>query len=234
MEYRIAICDDDKTAREYLYQLIILWSKEKESGAHVFCNLYSSSEEFLFYYEEDKSYDILLLDIEMKEMNGVDLAKRIRLENKELIIIFITGYSEYITDGYDVEALHYLLKPIQEDKLYMILDRAKDKIKKNEKALYLDTSTGVNRLLINEIRYIEVRLNYISIYGGETYTIKKTLSSMEKELDNRFVRCHRSYMVNLYYIRKIMRNEIILEDNTSIPLSKSYYELVNQAFINYF
>lgn len=113
--YKIAICDDNKAQIEFLSAAVLHWGEKRDIHPQIFT--FENGESFLFQYTEDKSFDILLLDIEMRQLNGVQLAKTIRRENKEVQIIFITGYMDYISDGYDVEALHYLLKPVSEEKL---------------------------------------------------------------------------------------------------------------------
>ena len=113
----IAICDDEQAEIDYLSTLVNQWASRK--GVAIQLNEFPSAESFLFAYEGQHT-DILLLDIEMGGMDGVTLAKKIRLMNKEVQIIFVTGYMEYIADGYDVEALHYLLKPVSEEKLVLL------------------------------------------------------------------------------------------------------------------
>ncbi len=170
----------------------------------------------------------------MGKMNGVELAKKIRAKNKEVQIIFITGYNDYISDGYDVEALHYILKPVQKEKLYEVLFRACERLKGREAALFLELPDGMARIPFYEIRYIEVRANYVTVYGEEEITIKTTLSSLEKKLDGSFFRVGRSYIINMEYIRKITKKDVILKDETKVPISRGYYEKLNRAFIDYF
>lgn len=232
MIYKIAICDDEKIDTEYLCRLVEKWAADSKYTIKI--KLFLSAEEFLFHYEEDKTWHILLLDIEMGKMNGVELAKKIRAKNKEVQIIFITGYNDYISDGYDVEALHYILKPVQKEKLYEVLSRACERLKGREAALFLELPDGMARIPFYEIRYIEVRANYVTIYGEEEITIKTTLSSLEKKLDGSFFRVGRSYIINMEYIRKITKKDVILKDETKVPISRGYYEKLNRAFIDYF
>jgi DNA-binding LytR/AlgR family response regulator len=185
----------------------------------------------LFSYEDNKAVDILLLDIQMGEMDGVELAKRIRADNKEVQIIFVTGYMEYIADGYDVEALHYLLKPVTEEKLEAILNRALVKLAGNERAIYINRGSENIRIPVYEIRYLEVRHNYVTVCANEEFTVKKTLMEMEKELDDSFFRTGRSHVVNLKYIRKVTKTEVHLKDGTLIPLSRGLYNKLNRAMI---
>ena len=232
MNFHIAICDDELSIIQHIEYLVEKWGKS--SGHLLKIEKYPSSEAFLFHYAEDKSYDILLLDIEMSGINGVELARKIRESNREVQIIFITGYMDYIIQGYDVEALHYLMKPVNEEKLYSVLNKAAERLKKQEKVLLLFTDGEMVRIPLYEIEYISVDKNYTTIHGKNNYTIKRTLTDIETELDPRFYRVGRSYIVNLQSIKKITRREIFLKSGTSIPLSRNHYEPLNRAMIKYF
>lgn len=107
MYYQIAICDDSKIDAEYITTLVKSWAQEANISVHI--DTLPSAEAFLFHYAEKKDYDILLLDIEMGAIDGVTLAKTLRKENDTIQIVFLTGYSDYISEGYEVAALHYLL-----------------------------------------------------------------------------------------------------------------------------
>ena len=226
-QYKIAICDDSAADIEYIQTLVREWAGEKSVRIKGF----SSAEAFLFHYEEEKDFDILLLDIEMAAMDGVSLAKRIRRDNEGVQIVFITGYSDYIADGYDVAALHYLLKPVKKEQFFQVLDRAAEKVKKNEKELLLKTPEGTVVMPVGEIRYLEVQQNYVTLHGKTDVTIKRTLGEFEKELDERFFRLGRSYMVNLNFVRRISRTEVLLSDGSRIPLPRGQYEALNRAII---
>lgn len=232
MSYKIAICDDIEKDRDYISSLVQGWAERERLIVQI--QTFPSAEAFLFHYEDEKDFDILLLDIEMEKLNGVELAKRIRVENKEVQIVFISGYNDYISDGYDVEALHYILKPVHLDKLFEVLNRACEKVKKNEQALLLELSDGTVRIPLYTIRYIEVRSNYVTIHAEEDISIKSTLSAMEQKLDDGFFRIGRSYIVNMKYIQKITKSEVLLSNGKSVPLPRGSYESLNRAFIKYF
>ncbi len=232
MKYRIAICDDVRADANYLCGIVETWAQK--SNVAVELKTFPSAEAFLFAYAEDKLWHILLLDVEMGKMSGVELAKTVRRENKELQIVFVTGYSDYISDGYDVEALHYLVKPVSEEKLMAVLDRAVQRLIRSERALFFDAHGEAVRIPLREIRYFEVRQNYVTIHAGQEYVLKKTLGELEKELDNGFFRTGRSFVVNLSYIRKITKTEVHLSDDTAIPLPRGMYEALNRAMIRHF
>lgn len=224
-----ALCDDEPAARDFLTRLIRQWAQRR--GVAVSISADPSAEAFWFRYTEDKSIDILMLDIEMGGMNGVALAKKIRAQNREMQIIFVTGYSLYIADGYDVEALHYLIKPVTEEKLFGVLDRAMLKLAQNERALLLETGGETLRVPLYEIRYLDVQRNYVTVHAKEDITVKTPLSVLEKETDEAFFRAGRSLIVNLTYIRKVTKTDIQLTDGTLLPLPRGMYEKINRAMI---
>lgn len=233
MIYQIAICDDEPTICNLLKSAVRKWSRMKEKKIKV--QTFSSAESFLFTYEEDKSFHILLLDIEMPGMNGVDLAQIIREQNKSIQIIFVTGYMDYIAQGYDVEALHYLLKPINEDKLFEVLDKACERISVSEKVLYIESSGEMVQVPLHSILYAEVDKNYVTLYTNQgKYTKKQTLTDLEKELDEGFFRTGRSFLVNLIHIKRTSKTEVELKNGHTIPLSRGKYDAINEAIINYF
>ncbi|MCD7738172.1 MAG: LytTR family DNA-binding domain-containing protein [Lachnospiraceae bacterium] len=229
MAYRIAVCDDSPIDLQYNIQLIRDWAAERQTSVRI--EDFPSSEGFLFRYAEEKSFDILLLDIEMGAMDGVTLARQIRRENQTIQIIFITGYSDYIAEGYEVEALHYLMKPLNQEKLFHVLDRAVEKLKTTERCLNLEISGEMVRLPFYEIRYLEVHQNYVTVCARENYTVKRTLSDFEKELDERFFRVGRAFILNLNQVRRVTRKEVILSDGTALPLPRGAYEALNRAII---
>ena len=132
MVYRVAIVDDSTTDAAFVKGILDQWASQRQVSIQA--EVFSSAESFLFRYAEDKDWDILLLDIEMGAMDGVTMAKRVRQNNEAVQIVFITGYSDYIAEGYEVAALHYLMKPVNRDKLLTILDRAMEKRKQRNGA----------------------------------------------------------------------------------------------------
>ena len=231
MRYKIAICDDMEEDVKYISSAVNQWAEKENITVDI--ETFPSAESFLFRDAEQKAFDILLLDVEMPSMNGVELAKRIRKENDAVQIIFITGYTDYIAEGYEVSALHYLVKPLSETKLFEVLNRAVLKIRKNEKSLFLSLSGEMVRTPIYEIKYLEVQQNYVTVHSKKDYTVKKTLGEFERELDERFYRMGRSFIVNLSCIDKITKTDVFLSDGSVIPLPRGQYGPLNKAFITH-
>ena len=226
---KIAICDDSAVDRDYTAGMVEAWARDR--GISLILRKFPSAEAFLFQYAEEKDWDILLLDIEMGALDGVSMAKTVRKENEAVQIVFLTGYSDYIAEGYEVAALHYLMKPIKSEKLRVVLDRAAEKRKQQDRCLNLELSGEMVRLPFYEIRYLEVRQNYVTLHAKREYTVKRTLGEFEKELDQRFFRVGRSLILNLKDVRRVTRTEVRLSDGTVLPLPRGAYEPLNRAII---
>ncbi|OPJ64380.1 LytR/AlgR family response regulator transcription factor [Clostridium oryzae] len=230
----IAIVDDENVQALLLSKMVNQWVLNNNKTATI--KLFSNSESFYFAWCEDKSFDILLLDIQMKGMNGIELAKEIRKTDDKLSLIFVTGLSDYMNLGYDVSALHYLIKPVDETKLFSCLDKACGRIRK-EPSFIVVTTEGENvRIPKSEIVSAEAFGHYIKLETLKaSYEIKLNISELEKVLDkDYFIRCHRSYIAGIRYISKIGKKELTLENGRNIPVSRSLYHSVNQAFIKFF
>ena len=226
---KIAICDDSAVDRDYTAGMVEAWARDR--GILLILRKFPSAEAFLFQYAEEKDWDILLLDIEMGALDGVSMAKTVRKENEAVQIVFLTGYSDYIAEGYEVAALHYLMKPIKSEKLRVVLDRAAEKRKQQDRCLNLELSGEMVRLPFYEIRYLEVRQNYVTLHAKREYTVKRTLGEFEKELDQRFFRVGRSLILNLKDVRRVTRTEVRLSDGTVLSLPRGAYEPLNRAII---
>ena len=232
MKYKTAICDDDAAQRTHLAKIVNEWA---EQGRHLIeIKEYSGAEAFLFDYAEEKDFDILLLDIEMDGMDGVTLAKELRQANEALHIVFITGYPDYIAEGYDVAALHYLMKPVKKEKLAEVLDRAVQMSKKILPSLLVTTDRETLRILLDDIYYVEAQGHYMSVHTAkEEYRLRMTVSEMAEKLGEGFYRCSRSYVVGLRHVSRITKSEVILENKVSLPLGRGQYNEMNQKLIDY-
>lgn len=230
MKYQFAICDDEDAAASHIQSLASLWARR--SGVSLETERFPSAEAFLFRYEEKSDFDLLLLDIEMTGMDGVSLAKRIRRNNEDIQIVFITGYTDYIAEGYEVSALHYLVKPVDEDKFFEVLTRAVSRLKRNEPLLTLELPEETVCLPFREIRWIEVSHNYATVHARRDYNVKRSLGELEKVLDGRFFRVGRSFILNLAFVRRVARTEAELVTGERIPLPRRQYDKLNQTIIS--
>ncbi len=230
-KYKIVICDDEQNQIEHIASIVTSWSAHE--GHHCEIRTFASAEAFLFEYEEDKAYDILLLDVEMKNMNGIELAKRIRKDNSRAEIIFITSHFEFVGEGYEVDALHYLIKPIFEDKLTQVLNKAAEKLSVEPPAVVISCEGETIKLYESDILYVESLLHYVVIHTKDKeYKIKESISSFEEKLSDDFYRIHRSYVVSLKNITRISRTSVNI-GKSELPLSRGKYDDINRAFIEH-
>ncbi len=232
MEYKLAIVDDEAGQRSFVKELAVLWAKKTRHLVEI--REYETAEAFLFEYEEKKDYDILLLDIEMPGINGIELAKRIRQENTSVQIIFITGFYDYFSDGFDVSALHYLIKPVDERKLLPVLDKAAANLNYRQRSVLLSTAEADIKVPLADITYVESENVYVVVHTVHgTYRMRTTLAKFAEQLDDTFLKVHRSFMVGLKYIKKITRTEITMLSGDTVPMSRGMYAEVHGALVKY-
>ena len=230
MVYHIAICDDEAEQAERLKDIAQGWAKENGADCTVTC--FSSAEALWFAYAEDKEFDIFLLDVEMKTMSGIQLAKWLRSEGCRGEIIFITSHFEFMGEGYEVDALHYLVKPVSPEKVFSVLTRAAGKLAIKPPFVVISQEGEAVKLYEGEILYVESFLHDLVIHTtGQEYRIKERISAFEQKLSEDFFRVHRSYLVNLKKIRCIGRTAVTLESGSTVPVARGKYDDINRAFI---
>ncbi|MBQ9120758.1 MAG: response regulator transcription factor [Clostridia bacterium] len=232
MYLRVGICDDEPIQTEYVASIVHGWADVR--GNRVETVAFSSAEAFLFEYAEDRSYDILFLDIEMDKMNGIELAKRIRTENEDVQIVFVTGYPDFIGEGYEVSALHYLMKPVGREKLYAVLDRAAAAREKGRRYLLLPDGKKLFRVAAEDLVYGESDGHYVLLHTEQdTHRLRMTVPELDHHLGEGFCRISRSFVVGLPHVRRIGKTGVVLDNGTELPLGRGMYDEVSQAFVKY-
>ncbi|WP_250672993.1 LytTR family DNA-binding domain-containing protein (plasmid) [Paraclostridium ghonii] len=226
----IAICED-----ELHYRLKVKAILEEILNLNsINCNIYefSCGEDLLKNYP--KNLDILIMDIQMKLINGMDTARRIREFDENLEIIFMSSFSEFMQEGYEVKAYRYILKPINE-KIFSknILPCIEEIIRNRNNYLTLNVKNYIDRIRIDSIIYIETARPNILIYTfNNMYTIKMSISKIENILKKYgFFRCHNSYIVNLKLVES-MNSSFIIVEGKEIPISKYRLKELKLAITN--
>ena len=232
----IAICEDKIEELDIINKFIDNWSKKNNIQVNI--DKYQSAESFLFEWIDYNKYDVIFLDIKMKKVSGIELSNLIREKNKIVDIVFTTGIFEHVLHGYNVGAMQYLLKPISQNNVHLCLNRVLDRIESiNKLSQFMIIKTPKENIKLNydEIYYFEMFSPNIIIYTiKEKIILRKAISEIEKDLRCKsFIRCHRSYIVNLRYVKSISKNTFILENGESIPISRHKYKEVNNYYINY-
>ena len=180
--------------------------------------------------------DAVFADIQMPGLDGMEMVRKLREKDTKVPVVFTTGNADYMQEGYEVEALNYLLKPLSAEKVSACLDRM---LRRHEAAEYLVAQTldGVRKLPLEAVNYCEAagHNTEFGLAGGEKIFSLSSLSKLEKELaDKGFVKCHRSYLCNISNLNRITPDTLIFDDGTGIPVSRRLYQTVNRAFIDRF
>lgn len=228
---RIGICDDEKKAREALEFCLLALLHEKDNDLSI--QEFSNGEEVLsFIVKHPGELDILFLDIEMPGLNGMETAKRIRKKDLELILIFVTGYGDYVFQGYQVDALDYVMKPVKRDKLSRVLKRALGKLHLMENEVFLiQSKEGMFRIPKRQILYFySDRRKVTAVTRGREYSYYGKLDEAENELGNGFVRIHQRYLVQAQAVDHVEDGQVVLGE-ARLPISRSYRQEAMLAFV---
>lgn len=235
---RIAYCEDEPAQAALVRAMILQWAESRKITAEVI--LYESAEEFLFK-NEVFAYDIVFLDIAMRQMNGVELARAIRGKDRALPIAFLTADRTFAIEGYELHAVRYLLKPVAMEKLGSLLDELLETAEADAQdtdCITVGEKGAVRKISESSICYIEVLGHYTQLHlqDSSAVRVKESLASVAAMLHQKelFVKCHRSFVVNLRYVEKISRAACGLSDGTVLPVSRNSYQELNERFIQYY
>lgn len=215
---RIAVCDDEAYMLDDINKRLFEYMNLK--GLDFKIELFSSGKALL---QSSLSFNLLFLDIQMEEPDGLKTAKLLRNRGFKGIIIFVTVLKDYVFESFEVEAYDFLLKPLREDRFLHTMDRAVNTLKKRfDKTVLVRKGTDCRVISFDDIIYCEVmgRKTYLHTQKGETIDYYCKLEDLERTVDHRFFRCHRSYLVNLDQVRGLKDGYAILASGESIPVSR--------------
>lgn len=228
---KIAICDDEeRSVRKIREDLTSLQTCDDEFSFDEF----SDGRSLLSEFTEGK-YAVIVLDIEMKGLNGLETAEFIRSIDDKVIIIFLTSYEKFACQGYEVRAFRYILKT-QPHSIYMKqLDDAIREYYRNTRYIITSVNGRDEKLLTDDILYLEVFSHKIQIHTKtENYVVKGTLSEYEAQLsDSLFARIDKSSLVNIINIDYIRRNEVMLINGETLFASRNHIKNIKESFMNY-
>ena len=232
--FRVAICEDEKVILDFESSLVKKWAEGPLCKGSYELDTYISSEQFLFECEDKEPYDVLIFDIQMKNMNGMELAKTLRKRGCDSVIIFVTGVPDYAIEGYEVGAVRYILKPVKPEVLNGLLDAAfTERTKKAEEYFVLGQGADVERIPFGKIIYIEACGHYVHLKGIDFERewkagFTETISAFN---DKDFFCLRRGLSVNLMHVERITRTECILDNGETLPVARGVYKDLNDAFI---
>lgn len=224
----LLLCDDEiEFTKEFAKQLEgYFLSRQVSFQLFVFSN----GEDLL---KSDISPDIIFLDIKMGGLSGIETARILRKNQNRSKIIFLTAYKQYVFDAFDVDASHYLIKPVKEEKLEAVLDHVMKQLT-SAKTQFLTVQSGscIQRFSYTDILYLEVRNRKVTIHSQVgTVDFYEKLDTLEKCLPVHFFRCHRSFIVNMDFVARICKTDLFLSNGELIPVSKRKYQDFSIAFM---
>ena len=228
---RIAVCEDNEIHRDILEHLLNRYFSERSIPFALIP--YEYGKNFLYDMEEGSFFDVTFLDIYMEDAMGNEIAHKLRAMGYQGEIVFLTASPDFAIESYDVDACGYLLKPLDYEKLKMVMDRIS---RNTDPCTYqIRQRTTMTKLVYHEILYIESsnsKCIFHTASGGE-YTVYKTLNTIEKELgDRRFLRCHQSFLVNMDHIKQIGK-QFLLSNGDYVPIRQRGVKPVRQAYMDY-
>lgn len=231
---RIAICDDDN---KDLLQIASLLESYRNSRKVQLSYVSFQNAMDLLASMDIRDYDLILLDMLMPGINGMEAAREIRERNSRVQIVFLTSSPEYAVESYSVRAYYYILKPASEEKFFLILDKLMDDFRKPEDALLLKTQSSVFSLPYGKMEYIEVSAKKLYFYltDGSMREVTGKLADYEQALLKRpgFMKVHRSYLVNLQWVKELHQGELITVSGRHVPVSRAAYPQVRTAYTHF-
>jgi len=230
--YKILICDDDTLFLEQIRKGVIKAIGEKIKEIQLF----SDKESFEFYLaDHHNETNIVIMDIRLGKDSGIELARRVHECQPRSQIIFVSGYEGYYMDVYDVDHVYFLRKPVDVGHLQRALERAAERLYDLKiRTLVISNKQGIHNIPLNEILYFENERRRVHIHtiDGEVIFYGRFDELMTK-LDRRFMRCHNSYIVNISRVKELCNRKFNFGQERYVPISKSYFNDVKEAFINY-
>ena len=226
---RIAVCDDEELFRIEFKSVLDKVLINAEYDIDTFSGGSSLYEAFL-----KNPFDLVFLDIEMPGIDGITLAKRLRAVSENVQIVFLTSHIEYALEGYEVNALRYLVKPVDMNKLSEVLKYIQDK-KNNSRQIMIKQEGEDIVIDISDIIYMESMDKNVRIVTSKSeYITRYNISDYEEELKNSgFLRIHRGYLISLSKVKKIVKNDVVMDGDISLPVSRSNMKTLKDALYAY-
>lgn len=226
---KVAICDEDKECSVLLYGLV----KRQEPDSEVF--RFYSVRQFL---ESGQHYDIMLLDIGMEDMRGIEAARALRINGADTVLIFVTARKEYAVEAFEVSAFYYLLKPVSEEKFCDVFEGACREARRLEALkggqLFFRTKTRNYTMQKKDILYVESAKRKVEIHTlRENIIVYATMRHMEEQLGGDFFRCHRGYLVNMAHVAGYGAGVIELKNGVKIYLARDKYSEFVRVYTGY-
>lgn len=226
---RIAICDDEERYRIELKTILDKLLANADYDIDTFADGEHLNEAF-----SSLPYDLVFLDIEMPSVDGITLAKKIRARSEKVFIVFLTGHIEYALEGYEVNALRYLTKPVDIDKLKEVIKYVQDKQAGSHQIIIKEDGEDI-LIEINDVIYMESMNQNVRIVTSKgEHIIRYNIGDFEEELKNDgFFRIHRGYLISLSKVKKLAKNDVVMDGDITLPVSRNNAKPLKDAFYSF-
>ncbi|MCI9081313.1 MAG: response regulator transcription factor [Lachnospiraceae bacterium] len=228
---KIAVCDDETVVCRQISDQI------RRVYPSFYVQEFYSGEELL---KDASQFQIIFLDIRLGGMNGIETARQIRKESSKTVLVFLTAVEEYVFQAFDVEALHYLLKPLKKEKFFQVMELAVKKAeeglpdKKKQRSIIIKAGAVTRKIEIDEIIYAEIQNRKVTVHTAEgKLEYYGKLSELLKELGENFICPHRSYLVNFAYVSSYCATSITLDNGAEVFLAKQRYKDFVKQYLQY-
>ena len=232
---KYVVCDDEKIQVDLVCKYIQEYAQKNKQKTEIY--RYYDCHNLWWDLESGLKADLLLLDIQMEDLNGIELARLMRKNQFFHMLCFISGSKEYVFEGYDVDAIAYLLKPYEKDQLFRVLDKAQKLVQNTDDFNIIQTKKEMYKIYHRDLIALEAFLHDTKIYLRSSASkpteiiIHQSLKEVAALFNLSLFQIHRSYMVNLKNILQVRKTECIAENNLCFPIARGNYELTMQAFI---
>ena len=231
---KIGICDDEACFIERTRDLLEQWGQQNNIAMTV---LQFSNGDDLIQAQQTVCMDLILLDVIMPLLNGMDTARELRAKNQKVPIIFLTSSRDFAVDSYDVRAFHYLIKPVADSAFFKVMDDFYASLDKKKETFFARIAGGGCNITLEDAELLEAQNKEVVVYlsNGTQIEIRELFSECADIFtpDKGFFRCHRSYIVNMRYIEQFTKTQIITKSGIAIPVSRSNYVAFKETYFAY-
>lgn len=231
---KIAVCDDEELFIDSTCSLLKQWAKKNNTSLTLF--RFTNGDDLIDAHRRE-CMDLIILDVIMPLLNGMDTARELRCHDRTVPIIFLTSSREFAVDSYEVKAFNYLIKPVDAGKLSSVLDDFKKTLNLSKNTFTAQTDGGFLSVAVSDVDYIEAQNKQVIFHmaDGRMITVHESLSKCAESFspETGFCRCHRSYIVNLSKVKQFSKSEITTFNHAAIPISRNSYAAFKETYFQH-
>ena len=231
---KIGICDDEKFFIKGVRNFVEEWAKKHNILISVY--EFTNGDDLIREHQKTRM-DLILLDVIMPLFNGIDTAKELRINDKNVPVIFLTSSREYAVDSYEVHAFYYLMKPVKKEQFFKVMDEFLSSYGEKKETFFAKIPGGSCNITLDETVCLEAQNKQVIVYlaNGTQIKIKELFSDCAAVFttEKGFYKCHRSYIANMKYIEQFTKSELVMKSGVRIPVSRNNYGAFKETYFAY-